>query len=121
MSAKSSRKTYKRLCEELEAVIDEIELHKRGESSYSEKQRIGLWNDSVYLSELFYIKQCIEKDIIPHLIVSQTQFYKALEKQKNIPEDIVLHIASFGDIIDTSAEYYLSKGINPTIDELISG
>lgn len=109
MSVKE-RKSYKNLCEQREAILDEAELWKKGLSSYSGKQRLGLWTTSTYLDELMYIRQSIEKDIMPYLIHFQTRFYKYLEKYKNIPTDIILNIASFGDLIDQDAVYFISKG-----------
>lgn len=107
------RKTYKRLCDELLAVQDEILECKQG-NTYDCKQRVGLWKDSTYLDELLYICTNIEKDIIPHEIVLRMKFYKELNNK--LPMDTITHIASFGDLIDISASNFLEEGIEARID-----
>jgi hypothetical protein len=76
MSIKSEKKTYNLLLKEHKAVIYESELWKQNLSSYSGKQKMGLWNNSNYLDELLYIRQSIEKDMIPHLIKIRMKFCK---------------------------------------------
>jgi hypothetical protein len=116
MSSNSERKTYKYLCEEYNAVIDEVDSWKQSLSINSDRQKMGLWNNSTYLDELLYIRQSIEKEMIPHQIVLRMKFYKGLEYAKNIPTDITKYIASFGDLIDNSALYFIKKGVDSTID-----
>lgn len=52
---------YNKLLEEREAILEEIERYKKG---YVFQKRMGLWNNSDYLSELLYIKQKIESEIL---------------------------------------------------------
>lgn len=99
------RKSYKYLCNEREAILDEIDSWKRGCSTYSGKQRLGLWNNSTYLDELLYIKQAIEKEIIYCEIMERKKVYKKLYNQ--LPKDSILHIASFVDTNDTTIVYSL--------------
>jgi hypothetical protein len=105
------RKSYINLCKERDAVMDEINNWKE---NITVCKRIGLWNDSTYLDELLYIKSCIEKEMIPYEVVFRMKFYENM--YKTIPEDIVLHIASFGDLIDQSAHFFLSKGVKSDIN-----
>ena len=107
-------KSYKCLCDERESILDEVDNWKQGRSSYSCNQRMGLWNGSTYLEELLYIRQRIEKEMIPHEIVDRMKFYKKLENK--IPEDAILHIASFGDVVDKSAADFIISGVEATIE-----
>jgi hypothetical protein len=104
-------KTYNRLREEHKAVLDETKLWKQ---CMSGNQRMGLWNKSTYLDDLLYIRQRIEKEMIPYEIVFKMGLYRQL--QKRIPNELILHIASFGDYIDSSAVYFIEKETPVTID-----
>lgn len=84
MSKSSKRKTYKRLCQEREALLDEAESWKQGNLLYSRKQRMGLWKGSRYLDELLYIRQRVEKDMIPQEIVYRMKLY--IHLMNKIPE-----------------------------------
>ena len=112
------RNTYKRLCDEREAILDEVEVSKQGRSPYHMNQRMGLWNGSTYLDELMYIRMSIEKEMIPHEIIFRMGFYQKLNIK--IPMEIILHIASFGDLIDKSAFHFLEKGTETTLDDVAS-
>jgi hypothetical protein len=108
------KKKYKDLYDEREAILDEIYDWKHGRYFYAGVHRLGLWNNSIYLDELLYIRKRIEKDIIPYEIMFRTEFYKKL--MEKIPDDIILHIASFGDIIDKSAANLIISGEDITLD-----
>lgn len=95
----AEKKKYNRLINERKGILEEAERWKRGLSNTS--QRLGLWGSSTYLDELLYIRMNIEKEITECEIIFRTQFYKSLENK--LPEDVIHHIASFGDIVDTTA------------------
>jgi hypothetical protein len=84
-------KSYKRLCEEREAVLCEAEDWKKGNSSYYDNIRIRLWGNSTYLDELLYIRLIIEKEMREHESISQMKVYNKFK----IPRDISSLISSF--------------------------
>jgi hypothetical protein len=112
----TKRKTYKRLCDERESILDEIEAWKI--SGFTGTLITGLWCSSTYLDELLYIRVSIEKEMIPHQIIMRMKFYQKLETKTGLPDDIILCIALFGDLIDMSAMRFLSKGIKATVDAI---
>lgn len=112
--SEEDQKTYTRLCNEKEAILDEIERWKEG--TIFKNQRMGLWNNSTYFDELWYIHREIEKELTALKIVMRMKVYKHLSK--NLPNDVILHITSFGEDVDEAAEYFISTGTNPTIDDV---
>lgn len=103
------RKSYKRLQKEHEGILEETLYYKQG---LLENRRMGLWNNSTYLDELYYIRLQVEKDMIPHQIVHQMKIYQ----QFNIPIELILHISSFGGMVEQSAACFLEQDIDATIE-----
>lgn len=107
----TSRKTYKQLHEEREAVLDEAEAYKQG-TVY--QKRMTLWENSDYLSELLYIRMRIEKEMILHQIVETMKLHKRLLIR--LPMELVIHIASFGTAEDQVAAQMVEEGKEATLD-----
>ncbi len=118
MSKSTIRKTYKTLCSEHEAIIDEVEDWKQGRKSDHEIRIMKLWSGSNYLDELFYIRMRIVKEMIPHEIVFRMKLYKSLNN--NIHIDIINNIVSFLGLIDKIALHLINKGIDSTLDNVDS-
>jgi hypothetical protein len=68
------------------------------------------------LENLLYMQQRIERMIIPHEIVNKMKLYYNLNNK--IPIELIIHIASFGDITDIIAVKYVDDNIQPTIEEV---
>ena len=109
------RKTYKQLHQEREAVLDEVEAYKQG-TVY--QKRMGLWKNSDYLSELLYIRNQIETEMIPHYIVEMMKLYKRLLIR--LPIEIIVHITSFGTIEDQKAIQMVKEGREATLEVVYS-
>ena len=107
----TSRKTYKQLWEEREAVIDEENAYKQG---HVYQKRMGLWTDSDYLSELLYIQQRIESEMVPHYIVEIMKLHKRLLFR--LPIELVKHISSFGTSEHQIAAQMVEEGKEATLD-----
>lgn len=107
----TSRKTYKQLCEEREAVLHEAEKYKQG---LVYQERIGLWTKSDYLSELLYIRQKIESEIVPHYIVEIMKLHKRLLTR--LPMELITLIASFGTSEHQIAAQMVKEGNEATLD-----
>jgi hypothetical protein len=84
-------KSYKILLQERDAILYEAEDWKKGNSSYHNNIRIGLWSTSTYLDELLYIRLIIEKEIKQVEIDTQMKVYK----KYNIPKELIKLISSF--------------------------
>lgn len=106
-----NRKTYKQLCDERDAILDEQEKYKKG-YTYG---RIGLGLGSYY-DELYYILKCVEHEMIPYEIVYRMKLYQKFNNK--IPLEIIMHIASYGDCIDDIASKFVEEGKPAIIDEI---
>lgn len=91
---RDDEKTYKELCDEREYIIEQREIYKRGHG------RISIGPDSYY-DQLFQILKIVEREMIPYEIRYRFHLYQKLNEK--LPVEIILIIASYGDVVDDVA------------------
>ena len=121
MSEELERNTLKLLYKERDDVMDEIESWKRyhlNTDIIKRKYKIMLWENSDDIGRLSFDLQSIQMAMYPFLVVSRMKFYIYLQNTKNIPKDIILYIATFGNEIDNVASHFILHNVESTIKKI---